>query len=95
MLLKILLFLFKMFNETSNSNIFDNINELDAPSNNLNNNTKVEWYICKAQSIKIKEWSKLQKLKIDSNTGKRYMNIPIAKILDIDPSLVKECKVSL
>ena len=31
-----------MFNETSNSNIFDNINEFDAPPNNLDNNTKVE-----------------------------------------------------
>jgi len=84
-----------MFNETSNSNIFDNINELDAPPNNLDDNTKVEWYICKAQSIKIKELSKPQKPKVDPNTEKRYMNIPIAKILDVDPSLVKECKVSL
>jgi hypothetical protein len=84
-----------MFNKTSNSNIFDNINELDAPPNNLDDNTKVEWYIRKAQSIKIKERSKPQKPKVDPNTGKRYTNIPIAKILDVDPSLVKECKVSL
>ncbi|CAG8582369.1 5419_t:CDS:2, partial [Scutellospora calospora] len=45
-----------MSNETSNSTIFDNINECDVPSNNLDNNTKVEWYI------------------------------------QVDPSLVKECK---
>ena len=84
-----------MFNKTSNSNIFDNINELNTYSNNLDDNTKVEQYICKAQSIKIIERSKSQKPKVDLNTGKRYMNIPITKILDVDPSLFKECKVSL
>jgi hypothetical protein len=84
-----------MYNETSISTVFDNINELDAPPSDLDNNEKAEWYIRKAQSIKIKERNKPQKPKIDPNTGKRYTNIPVAKILEVDPSLVKECKVIL
>jgi hypothetical protein len=81
-----------MLNETS---VFDNISELDAPPANLDSTSKVEWYIRKAQSIKIQEREKTQKPKTDPVTGKRYTNIPIAKTLDVDPALVKECKVIL
>ena len=81
-----------MSNETS---VFNNISELYAPPADLDNASKVEWYIHKAQSIKIKEREKTQKPKIDPITSKRYTNIPIAKTLDVDPALVKECKVIL
>ena len=81
-----------MSNETS---VFNNISELDAPPADLDNASKVEQYICKAQSIKIIEREKIQKPKIDLITSKQYTNIPIAKTLDVDPALVKECKVIL
>jgi hypothetical protein len=56
-----------MLNETS---VFDNISELDAPPANLDSTSKVEWYIRKAQSIKIQEREKTQKPKTDPVTGK-------------------------